>query len=75
MDRERLHHQSDLFTVRLWQEEVDNDQTEWRGKVQHLTSGEVRYFREWSALITFLLELLAKSEFKPDYVDPLISKF
>ena len=33
VDRERLHHQSHLFTVRLWQEEVGNDQAEWRGKV------------------------------------------
>jgi hypothetical protein len=65
VDRERLHHQSHLFTVRLWQEEVDNDQAEWRGKVQHLTSGEVRYFREWSVLLAFVLELLTKSESKP----------
>jgi hypothetical protein len=51
--------------VRLWQEEVGTDKTEWRGKVQHLTSGEVRYFREWSVLFAFVLELLAKSKSKP----------
>jgi hypothetical protein len=46
LDRERLHQQSHLFTVRLWQEELGNDQAEWRGKVQHITSDEVRYFRD-----------------------------
>jgi hypothetical protein len=50
--------------VRLWQEEVGNDQTEWGGKVQHLTSGEVRYFREWSVLLAFVLERLTKPESK-----------
>jgi len=35
---------------------------EWRGKVQDVTSGEARYFREWSKLLAFLIELLAKSE-------------
>lgn len=66
LDRERLQHHSHLFTVRVWQEELGNDQVEWRGKVQHITSGEVRYFREWSALIAFVLELLAKSQSMPD---------
>jgi hypothetical protein len=66
LDREQLHHPSHLFTVRLWQEELGNDHVEWRGKVQHITSGEAHYFREWSALIAFLLELLTKSESQPD---------
>ena len=43
-----------LFTVRLWQESVGNGQSEWRGKVQHVTSGEARYFRTWSVLRAFL---------------------
>ena len=43
-----------LFTVRLWQEPLGNGQSEWRGKVQHVASGEVRYFRTWSVLRAFL---------------------
>jgi hypothetical protein len=35
--------QSHLFTVRVW-----------RGKVQHVASGEARYFRDWSTLVAFL---------------------
>ena len=52
-----IEHQprSHLFTVRLWVEELGNGKSEWRGKVQYVTSGEVRYFREWTTLIAFLL--------------------
>lgn len=59
MERERSQRSSDLFTVRLWQEELGNGQTEVRGKVQHVSSGEVRYFRDWPTLITFLQALLS----------------
>lgn len=62
MDQEQQQPRSHLFTVRLWLEELGNDQTEWRGKVQHVTSGEVRYFRDWPALIAFLQMLLSTLE-------------
>ena len=61
---EQQQHSSHLFTLRLWREELDSDETEWRGKVQHVMSGEVRYFRDWSTLIEFLLLVLSDS--KPD---------
>lgn len=47
-----------LFTLRLWREELDKGYSEWRGKVQHVTSGEVRYFRDWPALVACLQEML-----------------
>jgi len=53
MDMKQQQYDSQLFTVRVWLEELGNGQTEWRGKVQHVTSGEVRYFRDWSTLVTF----------------------
>ena len=59
MERERSQRRSDLFTVRLWQEELGDGQTEVRGKVQHVSSGEARYFRDWPTLIAFLLALLS----------------
>lgn len=62
LDSEQWRQHSHLFTVRLWHEELGNGQMEWRGKVQDVTSGEARYFREWSKLLAFLIELLAKSE-------------
>ena len=51
-------HRSHLFTLRLWAEEIGEGQTEWRGRVQHVTSGEVHYFRDWPSLIAHLLKML-----------------
>jgi hypothetical protein len=45
---------SQLFTLRVWTEAVGDSQTEWRGKVQHIATGEARYFRSWQALVEFL---------------------
>ena len=48
--------------VRVWLEDLGNGKAEWRGKVKHVLSGEVRYFREWSNLMTILQEMLAGPE-------------
>ena len=48
-----------LFTLRMWQEEADGEQAEWRGKVQALPDGEAYYFRDWSGLIGGLEVMLA----------------
>ncbi len=66
MDRYYQQHNSHLFTVRVWQEELGNGQTEWRGKVQHVHSGEVRYFREWPVLVSALLKMLSEPDSDPD---------
>ena len=47
-------HSSHLFTLRLWLEDLGGGQTDLRGKVQHVNSGEARYFRDWTALEAFL---------------------
>jgi hypothetical protein len=62
MSMEKASHssRSHLFTVRVWQEEIGTDQTEWRGKVQSHTSGDVRYFREWAALVPLLVTMLSE---------------
>ncbi len=59
MEMKRQQPFSHLFTVRLWREELGNGQTELRGKVQHVSSGEARYFRDWPTLIAFLQGLLS----------------
>jgi len=59
---DQLHPRSHLFTVRLWAEETGDGQTEWRGRVQHVTSGEAYYFRDWPTLITYLLQLLPQAK-------------
>ena len=48
------HHDSHLFTVRLWSEPLAGGEKAWHGKVTHVLSGEARYFREWEELIGFL---------------------
>ncbi len=48
-----------LFTLRLWQERVNTELAEWRGKVQALPEGEAYYFRDWPGLIGRLEALLA----------------
>lgn len=56
---EEVYH-SHLFTVRIWLEHLGNSENEWRGKVEYVPSREARYFREWSALIAFLQEVLSQ---------------
>ena len=65
MNPKRKYH-SQLFTLRLWLEPGVLHRNEIRFRVQHLRSGEVRYFRDWSALIAYL-----NAVFDDDTDDPL----
>ena len=60
------HPHSNLFTLRIWQEKLDHDHTEWRGRIQHVLSGDTRHFRDWPALREHLLEMLQTLEADPD---------
>jgi len=62
MDKPSQHPRSHLFTVRVWKEEVRNGQIEWRGKVQLVNSGDVRYFRELAALVPLLIAMLSEAD-------------
>jgi hypothetical protein len=53
---------SHLFTVRLWTEQCGTGQVERRGQVQHVLSGERRYFRDWATLLTYLEAKLQEVE-------------
>ena len=53
-ERERTQ----LFTLRVWEEEVAQKEQEIRFKLQHVVSGEVRYFRDWSMAVAFCEEKL-----------------
>jgi hypothetical protein len=56
--------------LRVWAEDLGEGQTDWRGQVEHVTSGQVHYFRDWARLITLLQEMLgmgeAASSIRPD---------
>jgi len=58
LDEGRHPARSQLFTVRLWIEDLGDSRAEWRGKVQHVLSGEASYFRDWPSLVAFLDERL-----------------
>ena len=62
MEKADQYPRSHLFTVRVWQEEVGQDLREWRGKVQLITDGNVRYFRGWEELVPLLLSMLSEVE-------------
>jgi hypothetical protein len=49
---------SHLFTIRCWEEDLGVDGTEWRSRVHHIQSGEVRYFRVWTDLIDWIKYIL-----------------
>ena len=49
---------SQLFTVRMWPEPLDDGQVEWRGKVDHVASGEGYAFRDWARLATCIEKML-----------------
>lgn len=49
---------SHLFLVRMWREDLGCGNSEWRGKVQHVLSGEARFFREWAMLVEHLRAML-----------------
>ncbi len=62
MEHELQHPRSHLFTVRLWQEELGQGETEWRGRVQNVASGDTAYFRNWPGLVATLQRLVATTE-------------
>ncbi len=53
---------SHLFTLRMWLEDLGNGQLDYRGKVQHINSGEVIYFRNWQTLEAFVEGRLHKAK-------------
>jgi len=61
MDEAQLPSHTHLFTVRLWHEDLGAGQTEWRGEIRDVVSGEVRYFRDWPTLIALLQAPLPKN--------------
>jgi hypothetical protein len=71
MRKDTGHHHSHLFTLRIWSEPLSKDLVEWRGRVEHVSSGETFYFRDWSSLVTLLLAILSKAEGDSGSAGPL----
>lgn len=64
-DARRSRPPTHLFTVRLWIEPDARDGPEMRGRVQHVPSGEVIYFRTWADLVTFFEVVLKVARSPP----------
>ncbi len=47
-----------LFVIRVWAQAIEHGHTEWRGRVQHVPTGEVHYFREWADMLTIVQQML-----------------
>jgi hypothetical protein len=58
------------FTVRLWCEDLGEGRSEWRGQVQHVSSGETRYFRDWQMLAVCVQDMLASCVERPATTPP-----
>ena len=52
-------HASQLFMLRIWLAQLDEQRVEWRGQLQDVSSGETRYFRDSPGLVAQLKLLLA----------------
>jgi hypothetical protein len=65
MTEDQAHYRKHLFSVRVWLEESGAGQTEWRGKVQYVPNGEVRYFREWPSLAAIMQAMLPDATTDP----------
>ncbi len=61
-DRGDVYPRSHLFTIRLWLEQLGEGRAEWRGKVRHVSSGTVRYFRDWPTLTTIIQQMLPNKD-------------
>jgi hypothetical protein len=59
MEPEQQHPRPFLFTLRLWQEPLGQDEFEWRGRVQSVVGGDTLFFRDWSGLVATLQRLVA----------------
>lgn len=61
MEQRQGESESALFTLRIWQVR-ESGEVEWRGRIQHVLSGEVYYFRTWQMLIERLAKILTQAE-------------
>jgi hypothetical protein len=56
-----------VFILRFWLEprEIEDAKPEWRGVIEHVESGEHRYFRDLDVMVSFIakhIDILEKPE-------------
>jgi hypothetical protein len=50
--------QAQLFTLRIWVTNQDEASLDWRGRLQHIQSGEVQHCRDWDTFVGYVEETL-----------------
>jgi hypothetical protein len=50
------------FIVRMWAEPTAGEAGDWRGQVEHVQTGEKRYFREMDKVLDFIAGHLGGEE-------------
>ena len=50
-----------LFTLRLWEESLGDNRSEWRAEIRHLQTGDVRFFRRWDELEVIVDEMMLRA--------------
>lgn len=43
-----------FYTLRLWEVKDEETGSQWRARLQHVPSGEVKYFRNLEVMLDFL---------------------
>ena len=54
--------QVQTFTLRIWVTSQKDANIEWRGRIQHIQSGEVQYCQNWDTFITCVEKVLIESQ-------------
>lgn len=55
-----MPYQLHYFTLRLWLEELGDEQVEWRGEIKNSKTGEIRYFRQGPMLVNLIATMLTE---------------
>lgn len=50
--------QPQMFTLRIWVIKREGMNIKWRGRIQHIQSGEVQYCQDWDTFITYVEKVL-----------------
>ena len=58
-----------LFVLHVWAEALDQQHSEWRGRITYLDSGEVRFFRDPASLYQTLLRMLPDTKVGDEFIE------
>ncbi len=62
-----FHLDNHVFILRIWREPRENQAAwqSWRGKIEHVDTGQERYVADLQEINRFILEFLTKEDLDP----------